>query len=67
MDMNQLITTRSMYKVKSPTGWKGFGVLDLAKYRGVRLYLKEMEWRYNNRDRDLFDLLVQYMLGAVGS
>jgi hypothetical protein len=23
-----------------------------------------MEWRYNNRDYNLFDLLVKYMLGA---
>jgi len=28
------------------------------------LYIKEMEWRYNNRDYNLFDLLVKYMLGA---
>ncbi len=30
------------------------------------LYLKEMEWRYSNRDGNLFDLL-KYMLGAVGT
>jgi hypothetical protein len=23
-----------------------------------------MDWRYNNRDNNLFDLLVKYMLGA---
>jgi hypothetical protein len=23
-----------------------------------------MEWRYNNRDKNLFDLLIKYMLGA---
>ena len=51
-------------------GFWGFAKTNLAKYRGVSsakflLYLKEMEWRYNNRDRDLFDLLLQYMLGAV--
>jgi hypothetical protein len=27
------------------------------------LYLKEMEWRYNNRNGDLFEMLVYYMLG----
>jgi len=27
------------------------------------LYIKEMEWRYNNRDRDTFSLLVDYILG----
>ena len=51
-------------------GFWGFAKTNLAKYRDVSsakflLYLKEMEWRYNNRDRDLFDLLLQYMLGAV--
>ena len=50
-------------------GFWGFAKTNLAKYRGVSsakflLYLKEMEWRYNNRDRDLFDLLLQYSLGA---
>jgi hypothetical protein len=28
------------------------------------LYLKEMEWRYNNRNEDLFEMLVYYMLGG---
>jgi hypothetical protein len=27
-------------------------------------YVKEMEWRYNNRDNNLFDLLIKYMLWA---
>lgn len=26
------------------------------------LYIKEMEWRYNNRGRDLFEMLTSYML-----
>jgi hypothetical protein len=28
------------------------------------LYIKEMEWRYNHRTDNLFELLVKYMLGA---
>jgi len=41
----------------------------MAKYHGVSsdkflLYIKEMEWRYNNRNNDLFDLLLKYMLGV---
>jgi len=28
------------------------------------LYIKEMEWRYNHRIDNLFELLVKYMLGA---
>jgi hypothetical protein len=27
------------------------------------LYLKEMGWSYNNRNGDLFEMLVYYMLG----
>jgi hypothetical protein len=39
----------------------------IAKY-GVSpkflYHIKEMEWRYNNMYRELFDLIVNYMLGA---
>ena len=50
-------------------GFWSFAKLHLAKYRGINsekflLYIKELEWRYNNRESDLFDLLVRYMLGA---
>ena len=31
------------------------------------LYIKEMEWRYNNRDCNLLDILLKYMLGAIGT
>jgi len=38
------------------------------KYHGVNprkfpLYLKELEFRYNHRDRDLFDDLIQLLTG----
>lgn len=42
----------------------------LVKHHGVSkerfpLYLKEMEFRYNNRDNSLFDLLVDYLTNLV--
>jgi len=41
----------------------------LIKHHGISkerflYYIKEMEWRYNNRDSDLYDLILKYMLGA---
>jgi transposase len=41
----------------------------LIKHHGISknkflLYIKEMEWRYNNRDQNLFELLIKYMLVA---
>jgi transposase len=51
-------------------GFWSFAKERLAKHHGVSpgnflYYLKEQEWRYNHRDRNLFELLVNYMLGAV--
>ena len=50
-------------------GFWSFAKENMAKYHGVSpgkflLYIKEMEWRYNNRNNDLFDLLLKYMLGV---
>ena len=50
-------------------GFWSFAKERLIKHHGISknkflLYIKEMEWRYNNRDYNLFDLLVKYMLGA---
>jgi hypothetical protein len=36
----------------------------VMEYMLILWYIKEMEWRYNNRDKNLFDLLIKYMLGA---
>jgi transposase len=52
-------------------GFWSFAKERLIKYHGISkekflYYIKEMEWRYNNRDRDLYALLVDYMLGAAG-
>jgi transposase len=48
-------------------GFWSFAKERLIKYHGISkhkflLYLKEMEWRYNNRNEDLFEMLVFYML-----
>jgi len=53
-------------------GFWSFAKENMAKHHGVSsdkflLYIKEMEWRYNNRNKDLFDLLLRYMLVAVGT
>jgi len=47
-------------------GFWSFAKERLIKYHGISkhkfiLYLKEMEWRYNNRNGDLFEMLVYYM------
>jgi len=51
-------------------GFWSFAKERLIKHHGISkhkflYYIKEMEWRYNNRDKNLFELLVDYMLGAV--
>jgi transposase len=49
-------------------GFWSFAKERLLKYHGVDaekfpLYLKELEYRYNHRDRDLFDDLIQVLVG----
>ena len=44
----------------------------LIKFHGIfkekfPLYLKEMEFRYNNRDKPLFPILVQYLCDLVAN
>ena len=41
----------------------------LIKHHGISKnkvlwYIKEMEWRYNHSDYNLFELLIKYMPGA---
>lgn len=60
---------RGQVYINGIEGFWSFAKERMAKYHGVSpqkflYYIKEMEWRYNNRDRDLFDLIVNYMLGA---
>ncbi len=50
-------------------GFWSFAKERMAKHHGVSsekflLYIKEMEWRYNNRDEDTFSLLLDYMLAV---
>lgn len=51
-------------------GFWSFAKERLIKHHGISphkfiLYLKEMEWRYNNRNEDIFDLIVNYMLRPI--
>lgn len=51
-------------------GFWSFAKERLIKHHGISphkfiLYLKEMEWRYNNRNEDLFDIIVNYMLRPI--
>jgi len=50
-------------------GFWSFARERLIKYHGISkekflYYIKEMEWRYNNRGKELYPLLIDYMLGA---
>jgi transposase len=50
-------------------GFWSFARERLIKYHGISkekflYYIKEMEWRYNNRDKELYSLLIDYMLGV---
>ena len=50
-------------------GFWGYAKENIVKHHGVSpekflLYIKEMEWRYNNIDEDTFSLLLDYMLGV---
>ncbi len=46
-------------------GFWSYAKQRMAKYHGVKpskflLYIKEMEWRYNNRNKDTFIMLLDY-------
>ena len=69
VDHNKMFGKGDVY-INGIEGFWSFTKENMAKYHGVSsgkflLYLKEMEWRYNNRNSDLFDLLLRNMLGAV--
>ncbi len=54
--------------INSLEGFWSFAKELHAKYHGISahkfvLYMKEAEWRYNNQNRDLFMMIVDYMLG----
>ena len=51
-------------------GFWSFAKQRLAKFSGASprkfpLYLKEMEFRYNHRDEDIFEILVNYVIDLV--
>ena len=51
-------------------GFWRFAKERLIKHHGISkekfpIYIKDMEWRYNHKEEDLFDLLVTYLLEAV--
>ncbi len=51
-------------------GFWSFAKERLIKHHGISwhkflLYLKEIEWGYNNRNGDIFDLIVHYMPGQL--
>lgn len=51
-------------------GFWSFAKGRLIEHHGISpykffIYLKEMEWRYNNGNEDLFDLIVNYMLSPI--
>lgn len=51
-------------------GFWSFAKERLIKHHGISprkflYYIKEMEWRYNKRNEDIFGLIADYMLGAV--
>jgi transposase len=48
-------------------GFWSFAKERLMKHHGISkekilYYIKEMEWRYNNREKDLFEILVDLVL-----
>lgn len=48
-------------------GFWSFAKERLIKHHGISrqkflFYIKEMEWRYNNRGKDLFEILIDLML-----
>lgn len=55
--------------INSIEGFWSFAKERLIKFHGISprkflCYIKEQEWRYNNREKDLFELIVNYMLGT---
>lgn len=68
VDHNTRFANGKVY-INGIEGFWSFAKERMAKHHGISsskflLYIKEMEWRYNNRASNLFDLVVNYMLGA---
>lgn len=68
VDHNKMFGKGDVY-INGIEGFWSFAKENMAKHHGVSsgkflLYIKEMEWRYNNRDEDTFLLLLDYMWGV---
>jgi len=68
IDHSKMFSRGKVY-VNGVEGFWSFAKERLIKFHGISprkfvYYIKEQEWRYNNRDKNLFDLIVNYMLGA---
>lgn len=66
---HKVVFARGTVHINSLEGFWSFAKERLAKYHGIKsskflYYIKEMEWRYNNRNDDLFELLLEYLLGG---
>lgn len=62
--------SRGKVYINSIEGFWSFAKERLIKHHGISkekfpFYIKEQEWRYNNREENLFELIVNYMLGVV--
>ena len=62
--------TRGKVYINGIEGFWSFAKERLIKHHGISphkflYYIKEMEWRYNHRGKDIFELIVEYMPGAV--
>ena len=68
IDHQKIFANGKVY-INGMEGFWSFAKERMAKHHGVSpgkflLYIKEMEWRDNNRDTDTFSLLVDYVLGV---
>lgn len=68
VDHQKIFANGKVY-INGIEGFWSFAKERMAKHHGVSpdkflLYIKEMEWRYNNRNVDTFSLLIDYVLGV---
>lgn len=68
IDHRYKFTNGKVY-INGVEGFWSFAKERLIKHHGISkdkflLYIKEMEWRNNHRDQEVFDLLIQILLGA---
>ncbi|HDH53519.1 MAG TPA: hypothetical protein ENH24_03430, partial [Nitrospirae bacterium] len=69
VDHRKRFSTGKVY-INGLEGFWGYAKERIMKFHGVSkekfpLYLKEMEFRYNNRKKDIFPLLVENLCSIV--